>query len=74
MRALKKGQAKPWQQEKGIMGEVHLIERQLEFTHSETLRNQTRFNRCLTLQQCQRALCWMVTFSAGHAAITDVTG
>lgn len=28
MRALKKGQAKPWQQEKGIMGEVRLIERQ----------------------------------------------
>lgn len=28
MRALKKGQARPWQQEKGIMGEVHLIERQ----------------------------------------------
>ncbi|WP_406586463.1 IS6 family transposase [Asaia lannensis] len=28
MRALKKGQARPWQQEKGIMGEVRLIERQ----------------------------------------------
>ncbi len=28
MRALKKGRAKPWQQEKGIMGEMRLIERQ----------------------------------------------
>lgn len=28
MRALKKGQATPWQQEKGIMGKVRLIGRQ----------------------------------------------
>ncbi len=28
MHALKKGQARPWQQDKGIMGEVRLIERQ----------------------------------------------
>ncbi len=30
MHALKKGQAKPWQYQDGIMGEVRLIERNFE--------------------------------------------